>query len=69
MGILKVLVGLGAEVEVSVGRPFQEGPPAAPAPPASPPVAFGGYLNTPGFGPAGLPGTIMMGNPTVLISG
>jgi len=69
MGILKVLVGLGAEVEVSIGRPFQEDPPAAPAPPASPPAAFGGYLNTPGFGPAGLPGTILMGNPTVLIGG
>jgi uncharacterized Zn-binding protein involved in type VI secretion len=69
MGILKVLVGLGAEVEVSIGRPFQEDPPAAPTPPASPPAAFGGYFNTPGFGPAGLPGTILLGNPTVLIGG
>lgn len=73
MGILKVLVGLGAEVEISVGRAFAEDAPAAPAP-APPPLpapsaGFGGYLNTPGLGPAGLPGAIMLGNPRVLIGG
>lgn len=71
MGILKVLVGLGAEVEVSIGRIFKEDPPPTPAPPAlpSPNVAFGGYSNTPGLGAAGLPGTVLLGNPTVLIGG
>lgn len=72
MGILKVLVGLGAEVEVSIGRAFKDDPEPAPAP--SPPVSAGaalsgGYLNIPGFGAGGVPGTVLLGNPTVLIGG
>lgn len=71
MATLKVLFGLGAELEVSVGRELKEDAPApAPAPAPLPPSAgFGGYLNTPGLGPAGLPGAIMLGNPRVLIGG
>ena len=71
MGILKVLVGLGAEVEVSIGRTFAEDPEPAPAPAPAPSAGgmFGGYSNTPGLGAGGLPGTIMLGNPTVLIGG
>ena len=71
MGILKVLVGLGAEVEVSVGRAFKEDPEPVPAPPPalSAGSLFGGYGNTPGLGAAGLPGTVLLGNLTVLIGG
>jgi len=72
MGILKVLIGAGAEVEVSIGRPFQEDSPPPPPPNADTPAPsplFGGYNNTPGLGAAGLPGTVLLGNPTVLIGG
>ena len=73
MGILKVLVGLGAEIEVSIGRPFKEEAPvptpAAPIAALGPSPLFGGYANTPGLGAAGLPGTVLLGNPTVLIGG
>lgn len=65
------LFGLEGEVGLSIGKMFSEDAPAPPpAPPAAAPLAgFGGYANSPGLGAAGLPGTILLGNPTVLIGG
>lgn len=73
MAKLKLLFGLEGEWNVSIGKVFQEDPPPAPEPaPAPPPVAglpFGGYMNTPGMGMGGIPGTLLLGNPRVLIGG
>ena len=60
---LKLLLGLEWDGEISIGKEYEKQPPA-PAAPAPTPVSF---VNTPGFGPGGVPGTILMGNPTVLI--
>ena len=54
-------IGLGLEgaFEISIGQ--EDAPAPKPAPKAEP------YVNTPGFGKGGLPGTIIMGNMRVLI--
>jgi uncharacterized Zn-binding protein involved in type VI secretion len=75
MAKLKLLFGLEGEWNVSIGKVFEEDPPASPpaAPAASTAPAasllFSGYLNTPGMGMGGLPGTILLGNFQVLIGG
>ncbi len=58
-------IGLGLEgaFEISIGQEYapEDAPAPQPAPKADP------YVNTPGFGKGGLPGTIIMGNMRVLI--
>lgn len=58
--LLKVLIGFEMEWDVSIGKK-----PALP--PASTPAPTTNYVNSPGFGTGGIPGTILLGNPTVLI--
>jgi hypothetical protein len=58
--LLKVLIGFEMEWDVSIGKKPE-------IPPASPPKPTANYVNTPGFGGGGVPGTILLGNPSVLI--
>ncbi|RZK22725.1 MAG: hypothetical protein EOO56_07510 [Hymenobacter sp.] len=58
---------VGGELEISMGVRFHDDPPPAPAAPAKPAKPAFSYLNTPGFGPSGIPGTIMLGNFRVMI--
>jgi len=72
-GKVAAWLSIGGELELSAGVKFHDDPP----PPATPPPAAPApapaadfssyYLNTPGFGMTGVPGSIMVGNPTVLI--
>ena len=67
-GKVAAWLGVGGELEISAGVKFHDDPPPAPAPtPAVAAKPSFSYLNTPGFGMEGVPGTILLGNPTVLI--
>jgi uncharacterized Zn-binding protein involved in type VI secretion len=68
MGKLRLLFGLEGEAEINYGPKLQEDPPAPASPPA-PELPVGGFRNVPGLGSGGIPGTILSGQPTVLIGG
>lgn len=72
---IAALLGLSGDLSFSAGREYQDPnvPPAAPAPapvPATPPAPGPSnldFLNTPGFGTGGIPGTVLFGCMNVLI--
>lgn len=71
-----LLFGGGLEGGISIGREFKDPapppapPPASPPPPPTVPGPAGiDFLNTPGFGAAGIPGTVLFGCMDVLIGG
>ncbi|MEZ0542076.1 PAAR domain-containing protein [Fibrella arboris] len=69
-----LLLGAGLEASLSIGREYKDPPPPPPAAPApAPPPLLAppqiDFLNTPGFGAAGIPGTVVSGCINVLIGG